>query len=94
MGTVLQIVKGLDKKVTILQIKQSNGAVEFHSICNLYPLELTVTHPGRDLGSNEGASQSNTGPTQNSGDSVRATRPKRKATERFQRMLRQNIDYL
>lgn len=48
---------------------------------HIYPLELTITHPGRDLGNNEGASHDNGGPTQSGSDNAGATRPKRKARE-------------
>lgn len=48
MGMVLNTVFQLDNKVRTVKIKQSNGATEFHSIWNLYPLELTIIHPGRD----------------------------------------------
>ena len=96
MGTVLELIKGLDNKVRTVKIQQSNGATEYHSICHLYPLELTITHSGKEQANNESASNNNTihNPSQGNNDGVGSARPKRKATERFNRMLRQNLDYL
>lgn len=49
MGTVQQLAKGLDENIRMVKIKQSNGAEEYHSISNLYLLETTITHLGKDL---------------------------------------------
>ena len=70
----------------------------YHSICNLYPLELSITHAIRDIDTNsnnivaEGENKSKPEPVQDGNN--RSVRPKRKATERFHRMLKENIDNL
>ena len=96
MGTVLDLVKGLDNKIRTVKVKQSNGTTEYHSICNLYPLELTITHKGRNQEQELRASENNVNvdPAQSGSDGVRSTRPKRKATNRFNRMLRDDLEYL
>ncbi|XP_068243599.1 uncharacterized protein [Palaemon carinicauda] len=45
---VLELILGLDNNIRSVKLKQSNGAIEYHSICNLYPMELSVTHAIRD----------------------------------------------
>ena len=94
MGRVLQTMKGLDGKIRTVQLKQSNGAVEFHSICNLYPLELTITHAGRDSNRAKEDTPNDVTPVRNGGDNLRGARPKRKATDRFNKMLRDDLEYL
>ena len=87
-------MKGLDGKIRTVQIKQSNGAVEYHSICNLYPLELTITHAGRDFSNDKDIFPSDIAPIQCNNDHVRMAKPKRKATDRYRRMLRNDLEYL
>ena len=91
MGKILEVIMGPDSKIRTVKVKQGNGAIEYHSICNLYPLEVSVTHAGRD----EAASQP-VEDNDNSVESYRPTpvRPKRKATQRFERMLRDNLHHL
>lgn len=89
MGKVLELIDGYDGKIRTVKLKQGNRSIQGHFICNLYPLELSVSHPIRGTG-NRGA-EANSNSKQESGQSVR---PKRKATERFQRMLMENLDDL
>ena len=90
MGKVIELIMGQDSKIRTVKVKQGNGAIECHSISNLYPLEVSVTHSGKDARVpliDRGAT---------GGDTQIATtaRPKRKATDRFNRMLRDDIQYL
>ena len=98
MGKVLELVVGFDGNVRSVKLKQANGSIEYHSICNLYPLELSVTHAIRDNKINSGNNNAESNNQGNSDtvqiDSNRSVRPKRKATERFNRMLRDNLDDL
>ena len=92
MGKVIEIILGHDNKIRTVKVKQGNGALEYHSICNLYPLEVSVTHGGRDattpVTTHTEVEDSSEAPTQV------PSRPKRKATQRFERMLRDNLDHL
>ena len=56
-------------------------------------MELSVTHSIRDqnINNDDGNNEMEPAISNTAGKSVR---PKRKATERFQKMLRDNIDYL
>ncbi len=92
MGKVLEILMGYDNKIRTVKVKQGNGALEYHAICNLYPLEVSVTHAGRDASP---PVDPDTGVRHSSADPMQApSRPKRKATQRFERMLRDNLDNL
>lgn len=103
MGKVLELIEGSDGKIRAVKLKQSNGAIEYHSICNLYPMELSVTHAIRDQEINENKNNVNKGAQAESSslqesiqrnDTNKSVRPKRKATERFKRMLQENLDNL
>ena len=95
MGRVLELIIGHDNKVRSVRLKQGNGLVEYHSICNLYPLELSITHPIRQI-DNEGPPEATEATEADNMESIqvdpnRSVRPKRKATERFQKMMRENL---
>ena len=98
MGKVLELIIGFDGKVRSVKLKQGNGSIEYHSICNLYPMELSITHAVRDLNNNNnnggGDGSSNNNEAVIDDNAERSVRPKRKAAERFQKMLRDNLDYL
>ena len=103
MGKVLELIIGFDGNVRSVKLKQGNGSVEYHSICNLYPLELSVTHAIRDDSSevvdvNRSASSisvNNEISTESEPAQVAEIgRPRRKATERFRQMMQENIAYL
>ena len=44
LGRVLEIIIGYDNNIRSVKVKQSNGQTVLHSISNLYPLELSITH--------------------------------------------------
>src|SRR6201990_969415 len=46
LGKVIEVVVGYDNIIRSVKVKQSNGKVAHHSICNLFPMELSITHPG------------------------------------------------
>ena len=109
MGKVLELIIGFDNKVRSVKLKQGNGSVEYHSISNLYPLELSVTHAIREVsGENNFPNNNNDSENISNNENVighdpeeanvnntaRSVRPKRKATERFHRMLRDKVDDL
>ena len=93
MGRILEIICGFDNKIRSVKLKQSNGRIEYHSICNLYPLELSQNHvrPENidDNDDNTNDVEPVVEPAQPTG-----TRPKRKAAEKFRKMIRDNIEYL
>ena len=97
MGKVLELIIGYDGKIRSVKLKQGNGSVEYHSINNLYPLELSVTHAVRDnepreaLENDQNVMQASQESSPRVGESVR---PKRKATERFHRIMEKNIGNL
>ena len=41
MGKVLENIIGFDNKIRAVKLKQSNGAIEYHSISNLCPMEIS-----------------------------------------------------
>src|ERR1044072_7938671 len=43
-GRVLELIIGHDNKIHSVKVKQSNGQITHHSINNLYPLELSLSH--------------------------------------------------
>ena len=45
MGKVLELDIGFDGKIRSVKLKQGNGSIEYHSICNLYPMELLLHTP-------------------------------------------------
>jgi hypothetical protein len=47
LGRVLEIIIGFDDKIRSVKLLQGNGEVAHHSICHLFPLELTITHDGK-----------------------------------------------
>lgn len=48
LGRVLQIFIGFDNKIRSVKLKQGNGVISNHSICHLYPLELSITHNAKE----------------------------------------------
>ena len=102
MGRVLEVVIGFDGNIRSVKLKQGNGSVEYHSICNLYPLELSITHairadvtkPDSDGVENMNAILNNSNNSDLSNPHNKSVRPKRKATEKFHKMLKENIEYL
>ena len=46
MGVVTQLIHGDDNKVRFVHVRTSSGKIDQHSIKNLYPLELSLTHNG------------------------------------------------
>lgn len=46
LGRVVDLVIGFDNNIRSVLVKKGDGSVGHHSICNLYPLELSVTHSG------------------------------------------------
>ena len=94
MGKVLELVIGFDGKIRSVKLKQGNGSIEYHSICNLYPMELSVTHAIRGNNNNNVNNIHDDDDNASSNIVDKSVRPKRKATERFHRMLKENIDNL
>ena len=41
-GRVLELILGFDNKVRSVKLKQGNGTIEYHSISNLYPMEISI----------------------------------------------------
>lgn len=46
MGRVLEVIIGYDNKIRSVKLKRGDGLICQHSICHLYPLELSLTHSG------------------------------------------------
>ena len=93
LGKVLEVIIGYDGKVRTVKLKQGNGSIEHHSIKNLYPLELSVTHQYNDRKVDDGGVAEARDTTQEV-NSHESSRPKRKATERFRRIMREQIEDL
>ena len=104
MGRVLELVMGYDNKVRSVKLKQGNGLIAYHSISNLYPMEISVNQTQAGVkGVRESSEETilkNSMSTDNNGESAQpgpsnvSVRPKRKATERFRKMMKENIDNL
>ena len=41
LGKILELVMGYDNKVRSVRLRQGNGKIEYHSISNLYPFEIS-----------------------------------------------------
>ena len=93
---MLELVVGYDNKIRTVKVKQSNGSIEYHSLINLYPMEINY-NPGSKT--NETTDDIEIGENgKDSEEQVIApevrTRPKRKATERFHKLMRDEIENL
>ena len=44
LGLVLEIVMGCDNIIRSVKLKRGDGQICHHSICHLYPIELSLTH--------------------------------------------------
>ena len=41
LGKVWENILGFDNKIRAVKLKQGNGAIEYYSISNLYPMEIS-----------------------------------------------------
>ena len=41
LGKILELVMGYDNKVRSVKLRQGNGKIEYHSISNLYPFQIS-----------------------------------------------------
>jgi hypothetical protein len=48
MGRVMEVIIGHDNKIRSVRVKRGDGHTYHYSICHLYPLELSLTHPYQD----------------------------------------------
>ena len=44
LGRVIDVIVGHDNKIRSVLLKRGDGQTCHHSICHLYPLELSITH--------------------------------------------------
>ena len=97
MGRVLEVVLGFDNKIRSVKLQRSDGTVCHHSICHLYPLELSLTHNVRDnLNNNEHSKNieiNNSDPTPDHGSNSEPRRPLRKAAAKCRQLIRDNLEY-
>ncbi|XP_068224787.1 uncharacterized protein [Palaemon carinicauda] len=103
-GRVLELVLGFDNKVRTVKLKQGNGAIEYHSISNLYPMEISLSQAETSTQTNVNGNcnnevvarpqEQNEGNNSGSIHPNQSSRPKRKATDRFLKIMRDNIDAL
>src|SRR5215469_464820 len=42
LGKVVDVILGFDNNIRSVRLKQANGEIGLHSICNLYPMELSI----------------------------------------------------
>ncbi len=90
MGKILELIMGHDNKVRTVKLKQGNGSIEYHSIKNLYPLELNATHQF-DENRVDNSDVAGARDEVQAVDSIETSRPKRKATERFRRIMKEQL---
>ena len=78
LGRVLELIRGHDQKVRSVKIQRGDGSKAKHSICHLYPMELSLSHnPKHPQGEN---SQLESEPAQShQSASVAHNRPRRSA---------------
>ena len=48
LGRVLELIRGHDQKVRSVKIQRGDGSKAKHSICHLYPMELSLSHKPKD----------------------------------------------
>ena len=104
LGKVIEVVVGYDNIIRSVKVKQSNGKVAHHSICNLFPMELSITHPGvsqneeraaiDDSSPEEVAPASAVTRQPDSHNQSSEKRPVRKAAVKFRKFLKENLDDL
>ncbi|KAG0430586.1 hypothetical protein DMUE_5647, partial [Dictyocoela muelleri] len=91
LGKVLEVVIGYDNKIRSVKLRQGNGQIAYHSIVNLYPLELSITHsdnaPSDDNSLNNDISNINPIKDQDNSTTV-VTKPKREAAEKFRKFIK------
>ena len=44
LGRVVELFPGDDGKIRSVKVKRSDGEIALHSLCHLYPMELSLTH--------------------------------------------------
>ncbi|XP_076038610.1 uncharacterized protein LOC143023849 [Oratosquilla oratoria] len=97
MGIILEIIIGHDNKVRIVKVKQNNGEIAFHTIKNLYPMELNITlgsqNPSQPSEVDTGNDSNQTNPQAPSANN-RDLKPKRKAALKQRELMRNKLDYL
>ena len=106
LGRVLEVVIGFDDKIRSVKLKRGDGIIAHHSICHLYPLELSITHAVNGNNDNNPA-ESDSGADcldVNSDEATRTTDPipcnvaspvsrvQRIAAKNCRRRIRENLD--
>ena len=100
LGKVLEIVMGFDSKIRSVKLKQGNGQIAHHSICHLFPLELSITHSGNTQNTQQNEIEIENSIEQN--EKIEATceedqqskRPQRKAALKFKQFMKGNLSNL
>ncbi|MCL4154268.1 UNVERIFIED_CONTAM: hypothetical protein GTU68_010894 [Idotea baltica] len=49
MGRILQLFWGEDNRVRTIKLKRADGQELVYPICHLFPLEISITHPGNSV---------------------------------------------
>ena len=102
LGRVIEVIVGFDNIIRSVKVKQSNGKIVHHPICNLYPMELSITHAGRNQSEDrEEVEDSFPEETLNAVPAPPIVkkpgvekRPTRKAAVKFRKLLREKLDDL
>ena len=104
LGRVLQMFVGSDGKVRSVVLKRGDGREGHYSICHLYPLELSITHPVTEDDPEESSDSEDVAdipsdtnenvadiPSDTNETSQSVGRPTRKAAQRCRDFIRDNL---
>lgn len=103
LGRIMEVVISPDNnKIRTAKVRRGDGRVDYHSICHLYPLELSITHSGNQHKDTAVAGLSNQSASSNeatdSGDAPRdspgSKRPVRQAAKKFRQFIQDNLENL
>ena len=89
MGRIVETISGSDSNIRSVKLRKSDSSIAHHSINNLYPLELSITHPDRD--NYETPSPKENATHENISTSNQSRRPKRTSALKSQRNWRKII---
>jgi len=97
LGRILDTVVGHDNIIRSVRLKQGDGTIAHHSIKNLYPLELSLTHNPKfkniSSNSNDLGSENDNLPNDDLPDNdIPAIRPTRKAALKCRKFIQDNLD--
>jgi len=93
LGKVEELIIGYDNKIRAVKVKQGNNQTNFHSLKNLYPLELSLSHTKTSphVGDNNVKESLEVVENKNKDNNKVVARPKRQAALRLDKFIKSNL---